>query len=188
MVHRISKRPAAALTLACLLVVGCARVASSAPANDEKSAAKDGAAVKQPAKLGLVATVVPTNPVVLQRRRLAIARMLEASFPYRTLFEVGLKNAKLAGPFQYNNIVSLFPTATRTDTLYCASAQLGVFSLIPVSKNAVIRVVPSGNGSERLIATIPNRYTAQCANANYGPFPELEQLRTQRRKALGKAD
>lgn len=93
---------------------------------------------------------------------------------------------KLAGPFQYTQRTTLFTNETRIDTLYCASAQLDVLSLIPAIKNAVIRVVSSGNGSERLIATIPNRYVAQCANVNYGPFPELEQLRTQRRKALGK--
>lgn len=50
----------------------------------------------------------------------------------------------------------------------------------------MIRVMPLSNGSEQLKARNPSIF--ECGDANYGPFPELEQARAYRRKLLGKAD
>jgi len=50
---------------------------------------------------GLPAFGRGASPETLRRRRQAIALMLERTLPYRTLYDVKLVNAKLAGPFEY---------------------------------------------------------------------------------------
>jgi hypothetical protein len=179
------------LALACLLLAGCAGTGAgpsplaseeTPPPKADPAAALAAAAGSGAASAGAMAA----DPALLQRRRLAIAAMLERHFAYRTLFDVKLINAKLAGPFEYAE-KSLFTAKTWTSTLYCTSVQLDVaLSIIPVVRTAVIRVVPSGNGFERLNAR--NQSPFECGDAKYGPFPEIEQLRARRRKALGKAD
>jgi len=88
----------------------------------------------------------------------------------------------LSAPFEHT-YKSLFTTASRTQTIYCASARYSVLGLpIPV----VIRVTRSSNGFANLEARSPGIF--ECDDANYGPFPELEQARAERRKRMGKSD
>ena len=156
-------------------------------ANDENLSPKQAPAVTRPAAAE-VADGTTSNPVVLQRRRQAIAQLLEGSLVYRTLFDVKLINAKLAGPFPYKVRNALFSSETHTVTLYCAKAEFVFLGIQSPTRTALIRVGQSSNGSERLIATVSNYFPPACGNANYGPFPELEQARARRRKALGKSD
>ena len=182
------------LALACLLLAGCAGAgASPAPLASEETPppkADPAAALAAVAGAGAVsAGAVAADPALLARRRQTIAAMLESNIAYRTLFDVKLINAKLAGPFQIKKRNFLFSSETHTETLYCASADFDVPWIHAVRRNAVIRVAQSSNGPERLYARIPlNYYPPECGDAKYGPFPEMEQLRAKRRKALGKAD
>jgi hypothetical protein len=133
---------------------------------------------------------VAANADVLQRRRQAIARMLEASFAFRGPLDDGaprLVEAKLAGPFSYTQR-SLFSPPVVIDSLYCAKSGVKVSIFPPAYRSALIRVQNSPAG-ERLNAKISLGATGrECYDADYKPFPEMEQLRTQRRRALGKAD
>jgi hypothetical protein len=103
--------------------------------------------------------------------------MLEGSLVYRTLFDVKLINAKLAGPFPYKVRNDLFSSETHTVTFYCAKTEFEFLGIQSPSRMALIRVGQSSNGSERLHAKISNYFPFECGNANYGPFPELEQAR-----------
>lgn len=184
-----TKRSLRGLALACLLLAGVA--GPSLAASDEKASPRPDPAVSRTAAAGpatAAAGAVTSNPVVLQRRRQAIAQMLEGSLVYRTLFDVKLINAKLAGPFPHKVRNALFSSETHIETLYCAKAEFVFVGIQSPSRVALIRVGQSSNGSERLYAQIPNYFPPQCGNANYGPFPELELARTRRRHALGKSD
>jgi hypothetical protein len=207
MVHRIPARLAAALrpparptafksgralgglVLACLLLAGCVTSGDgpSPTASEENASPKPDPAAAQAATAGS-GGAVSTDPVVLQRRRQEIAKMLEASVAFRGLLEAKLIDATLAGPFQKELKKSLFSAETQMETLYCATATLEL-PLINAKKTAVIQVRSAGNGLERLYAEIPPGYPPQCARVkDFGPFPELEQARAQRRKALGMTD
>jgi len=182
--------------LACLLLAASTVAASSTEslAGDEKSAPKAAPAKPRPAgaKSGTApAGAVASGSDVLQRRRRAIAQMLEGNFAFRGPLDDGaprLVDAKLAGPFDYTHKTSLFSSTLVTETLYCASSGVKVSIFPPAHRTAVIRVVKAADG-ERLRATINLKYAPfECHRAEYKPYPELEQLRTQRRRALGKAD
>jgi hypothetical protein len=185
-----SKRLLCGLALTCLVLAGCL-ISSAGPtlaASDEKTSPKSDPAVARNAAVGPTVVVVYSNSGLLQRRRQAIAQMLEGNFAFRTLFDVKLINAKLAGPFSHKYRNFLFSTETHTETLYCASADLDVPWIHAVRKTALIRVGQSSNGTERLYGKVSNYFPPECGDANYGPFPELEHVRARRRKALGKSD
>jgi hypothetical protein len=176
--------------LACLLLAGSLAldaIPALAASNENPSASP---AVTRPATAepAAAAGAVTSNPVGLQRRRQAIAQMLEGSLVYRTLFDVKLINAKLAGPFSYKVRNALFSSETHTVTLYCAKTEFVFLGIQSPSRTALIRVGQTSNGSERLYATVSNYFPPACSNANYGPFAELEQARARRRHALGKSD
>jgi hypothetical protein len=187
------RRSLSGLVLACLLLAGWFILSAgpSLAASDANPSPKPDPAARSTSASGpahAAATAVTSNPVLLQRRRQAIAQMLEGSFPFRTFFDVKLIDAKLAGPFLHKARNSLFSTETHTDTLYCAKANFDVPWIHAVGKSALIRVVETSKGSERLVARVSNDYPFECSHADYGPFPELEQARARRRKALGKTD
>jgi hypothetical protein len=184
------------LALACLLLAGCAGAgASPSPlASEETSPPKADPAAALAAAAGSAAAstgAVAADPALLQRRRHDIAEMLEGNLVFRGILDDGapkLTEAKLAGPFEYT-YRSLFSSKTPTRTLYCASADVSVSFFPPVRRTALIRVQKTSGGPERLRATGDLKYAPfECRDAKYGPFPEIEQLRAQRRKALGKTD
>jgi hypothetical protein len=191
-----SRRLSGGLVLACLILAACAVTGSSVSAleGDQKPAPKKGLA-KAPVA-GAKSTTAPAGvvaavPDLVQRRRRAIAEMLEGNIAFRGIVDDGsprLVEAKLAGPFDYTHKTSLFSSTMVTETLYCAASGVKVAFFPAAYRTAVIRVVQAADG-ERLRATINLKYApTECYRAEYKPFPEIEQLRTQRRRALGKAD
>jgi hypothetical protein len=161
------------LALACALLAGCAGRSPPALTADQTSPPRAEPAAAQAATAQPVAwsnAAVAADPAVLQRRRLAIAEMANGYPSYRTISWVQLINAKLAGPFEWGGA-----------TIYCVSAQL--WSAIGSVPTMVIRVQRSSNGTERLTGGSGGLF--ECTTANYGPFPELEEARTQMRKAHG---
>ncbi len=193
-----SQRWLIGLALTCLLAAGCLTSGAglSLAASDGKASSKSNPRAGKPAPVRPTIEIIHSNETPhsnsdwLKRRRLVIAEMLERSLPFRTILDVKLLNAKLAGPFERKFRNFLFSSETHTETLYCASAQLDVPWIHPIEKFALIRVGLSSNGSEQLYAKIPQGYSSplECGNANYGPFPEMEQARSRRRRALGKSD
>lgn len=181
-----SRSSVSGLALACLLLAGCAGAGGSAPlASDGSSPPKAGPAASQTTAGGSTtssASTLDASPVLLQRRRQAIAEMLEAQPAYRNIFWAQLIDAKLAGPMEHT-YTSIFTTSSRTLTIYCASARYSILGL-PIP--AVIRVTRLSNGYEHLEARSPGIF--ECDDPSYGPFPELEQARAQRRKLMGKSD
>jgi hypothetical protein len=185
------------LVLACLLLGGCAAAASgSSPlASEEDSLSKADPPATQVAAAGSGAgsgAAVAADPALLQRRRQTIAQMLEGNIAFRGILDDGaprLVDAKLGGPFEYVSRKHPFSSETVTAMLYCASAGVKVGFFPAAYRIAVISVVKAGGGTERLLATIDLKSSPyECHSANYGPFPEMEQIRTARRKALRKAD
>ena len=180
------------MVLVVALLAGCAGAGGGPPlSSDGSSPPKAGPAVSQAAAGGSSASpaaILDASPGLLQRRRQAIARMLEANDGYRTILDDGavrLTNARIAGPIAYVHRV-FAPTG---HTVYCVTADLG-FPFF--GRDASIRVDKAGTASESLSAVIAisNTTLYECSGVSgkYEPFPEMERLRAQRRKALGKPD
>src|ERR1035438_3014344 len=105
--------------LACLLLAGslALRTGPSLAASDENASPKPNPALprtsaSRPAVAA--ATAGSSNPALLQRRRQAIAEMLEANAVYRSAFNVKLVDAKFSGP-NVKIIHSLFSSSTTED-------------------------------------------------------------------------
>ncbi len=114
--------------------------------------------------------------------------MLEGNLNYRGMLAGGaakIVNAKLAGPFEHT-YTGVFTGAKTTRTMYCVTATL----VLPtnVAPIAVISVYHPPEGGERMTGTISSFLPRECQNADFKPFPEMEQLRVQRRRMLGHTD
>jgi hypothetical protein len=176
-----------------VLALGAVMLPASAwpvPANEPKPAPKPilpapEATTGKPLAKTVKSPALP--PDILQRRRRGIAAMLEGNLRFRGALLGGagkLANAKLAGPFEHT-VPRIFSATDTTVTLYCATATLPMGS----ERSAVITVIHPPEGGERLMASISMLgLPHQCRNADFKPFPEMEQLRVQRRRALGYAD
>ena len=188
-----SRRSSGGLVLVCLILAACAVTGSplSALEGDQKTAPKKGpaAATVTGAKSATApAGVAPAVPDLLQRRRQGIAEMLEGHYSIRGLIAGGaakISEAKLAGPFEYT-IKSMFSSETKTQTLYCAEVKLA----LPFNPgtDVLVRVEHPEEGGERMVMTFGRYFPSQCGKVDWKPFPEIVQLRTQRRRALGNAD
>jgi hypothetical protein len=188
-----SRRSSGGLVLACLILAACAVTGSplSALEGDQKPAAKNEPAkptypiVKPaPAPAALIAAV----PDLLQRRRQGIAEMLEGHYSIRGLIAGGaakISEARLAGPFEYTT-KRMFSTETTTQTLYCAQVRLA----LPLSpgNTVLVRIEHPKEGGERMVMTFSRYSHFECHKVDWKPFPEIIQLRVQRRRALGNAD
>jgi hypothetical protein len=188
-----SRRASGSLVLACLILAACAIASSplSALEGDQKPAPK-----KEPAKLTFPivkpapapAALIAAVPDLLQRRRQGIAEMLEADNSIRGLIAGGaakISEASLAGPFEYTT-KKMFSSETTTQTLYCAQVKLA----LPFSpgNTVLVRVEHPKEGGERMIMTFSRYSHFECHKVDWKPFPEIVQLRVQRRRALGNAD
>ncbi len=183
--------------MASLILAACAVASSplSALESEQKPAPKSGPAKPRPAgaRSGTApAGAAPAAPDLLQRRRRSIAENIEGHYYLRGLISGGaakIVDAKLAGPFE-DKVTDrhLFsPNVTSTATWYCVTAKLMV--PIPSYPRAEIRVEPRPEGGERMTAKISHVVDfPRCKNVDYKLFPEIEQLRVQRRRALGHAD
>jgi hypothetical protein len=177
-----------------LALVAAVLAASALPvlANEPKPAPKatpattKAAGAKPQAK---TAGPAPAVPDLLQRRRRSIAEVLDSHHYLRGMISGGaakIVDARLAGPFEVTG-KRFFWSETSTETMYCATAKLMV--PIPSYPFALIRVEHPPEGGERMRARIGYAINyEECRNVEYKPFPELEQLRVQRRRALGHAD
>jgi len=185
------------LVLGCLLLAGCASAGGSPspvagePSLSPKADPAAQTAAGPEAKLAHAAAVAAADPVILQRRRQTIARMLEDSIAYRTILDVKLIDAKIAGPLAYSMKGLFSSTWTEPITIYCVTAQLDIPWFHTFRRTSVIRVKKADDGSEVLrAATGINQEPSECSGTDRGylPFPEMEQLRAARRQALGKSD
>jgi hypothetical protein len=181
------------LALTCLILAACAIASSplSALEGDQKPAPKSEPAkptypiIKPaPAPAALIAAV----PDLLQRRRQGIAEMLEGHYSIRGLIAGGaakISEAQLAGPFEYT-IKRMFSSETTTQTLYCAKVRLA----LPFSPgtDVLVRVEHPKEGGEKMVMTFSRYFPFECHKVDWKPFPEIIQLRVQRRRALGNAD
>lgn len=177
-----------------LAILALAVSAVSAPSvwaqETKKPLAKAAPAGTSPARAKPTVEIIRVPSDMLQRRRQGIAKMLEAHRWFRGgIFAGGaakIAEAKLAGPFQYT-AKKWFSSETTTRTLYCAVVTLAL-PLNP-GHTALIEVLHPKEGGERMLMTIQRSYAPfECHKADYKPFPEVVQLRTQRRRALGNAD
>jgi hypothetical protein len=135
------------------------------------------------------------SPAYLQRRRQAIAELVEKSAGFDGNSSSKLTDARLAGPkvLIHREWKNWLKPTTEVDVIYCAKAQLDS-SLFP-PRTALIFVRNDGNGAETLQAIVErNSYGAGveppgCHRMEgYEPFPDLEQARARKRQALGKTD
>jgi hypothetical protein len=176
------------------LGLGAVMLVASPPsvlANEPKPASKADpartrAATDRPQAKTVQSPALP--PDILQRRRRGIAAMVERNLHYRGMLAGGaakIVNAKLAGPIE-RTVTGIFSGAKTTLTLYCATATL----VLPtnVAPIAMISVIHPPEGGERMTGTVSMFMPYQCKDADFQPFPEMEQLRVQRRRALGHAD
>jgi len=134
------------------------------------------------------------SPAYLQRRRQAIAELLENNPGFGTTLRVPLTGALLAGPkvMRVRTWTSLVSSTMSVRAVYCVKAlmdsPLELYSL----GAAYIEVEPGEAGTERLHGAVisgnfgVDRGPLACYKAAYAPFPELEQARAQKRQALGK--
>jgi hypothetical protein len=137
--------------------------------------------------------ISPSFPRPTQNVRMEIATLLERQETFRRYDDNGapkLVNARIAGPTQ-------LPQLSPPQPVYCIHVDLIMTNRFLLTTHdqllAVVRFPPSENGKQRIegqvrsLSTAPSA-SATCNNVPYTPFPELEQLRAQRRRALGKAD
>ena len=180
--HQIS------IALALAVAVFAASTAS-VPAQETRPTAKTGPARTSAAAAKPAVEIVRVPSDNLQRRRRAIAESFEAHRWNRGLIAGGaakIAEAGLAGPFEYTT-KKMFSSETISQTLYCVKVRLDLPLAPP--QIALIRVERPKEGGERMLMTmrVPGD-PWECRKADYKPFPELAQLRTQRRRALGHAD
>jgi hypothetical protein len=116
-----------------------------------------------------------------------IAGSVEGMMMFRGIIDGGaprLLNAKVSAPFVYK---SQFGSP---NTLICVSAEIEqpLSGLLPTVRGVSFIVVRSPNGTEGYgpLDSNNNGVPAECNAAKFGPFPELQRLRTKRRQALDK--
>ena len=186
--------------LACLLLAGCASAGGfpSQQASDQNSPPIEDSNSPQGLKARVEASEKALSPAYLQRRRQAIAELLEKHVGYDNNFHVKLMDAQLAGPkvIIHREWANWLKPTTEVNAIYCAKAQLDSPLELYPRRTAVILVKNTGNGTETLQAIVEisgyiglNPEPLACNRMEgYEPFPELEQARARRRQALGKTD
>lgn len=181
-----------ALALACCLLAGCAASGAgpSPMADDHSAPPKAEPAATASGSAGSPTAAALANPVLMQRRRQAIAGLLDSSSSYRLSgpYAGDLVDAKLSAPFD-RNIKPIFLTP-QIVTAYCASARLVNPHWLDSYWITMIEIEPADKGSEKLTATTyvgGPRDLGQCAERSYAPFPELEQVRAKQRPPAGTA-
>jgi len=161
-------------------------------ADDQNAPPKADPAAKQSGGVVSETKTLASDSISVQRRRQAIADMIEDRTSYVSRWVEGgaarLTDAKFAGPFEYTRR-DLF-AAPVTETVYCAKVDAHYFYYpFPYPYEAVIQAEKVDAGTERVHADIFERGgPRECRAAPYGPFPELEQARAKRRKAQGLPD
>jgi hypothetical protein len=188
------------LTLACLLLAGCASAGGVAPqqATDQSSPSTADPNSLDAVKARLEASENALSPAYRQHRRQAIAEALEKNVAFGLAFQVKLMDAQLAGPkvIKHREWANWLKPTDEVDSIYCAKAKLDSPLDFYATRTAVIAVKNNGNGTETFHGFIGettalgvNHEPSACRGMEgYEPFPELEQARARRRQALGKTD
>jgi hypothetical protein len=191
---------ACALMPAWLLLAGCASPGGIPvrQASDQGAPPVEDPNSPQAIKTRLEASEKALSPAYLQRRRQAIAELLEKNAGFNNLFQAKLRNAQLAGPkvIIHREWANWLKPNDEVDAIYCARVDLDAPLQLYSRRSAVIIVKNAGNGAETLRAIVKTRgwlasdveYSACYRMESYEPFPELEQARAQKRQALGKTD
>ncbi len=188
------------LTLAIFLLTGCAGTGGmpSPQASDQSSTSTTDPNSPDAMKARMEASEKALSPGYVQRRRQAIAELLEKNAGYDDIFHVKLTNAQLAGPkvIKHNTWQNWLKPTTEVNSIYCAKAQLDLPLELYPTRTAVIVVKNEASGAETLQASVKmnsiigvDAEPLACHRMEgYEPFPELEQARARRRQALGKTD
>ena len=114
-----------------------------------------------------------------QKVRLSIARIVEESNSWRGILDGGaprIGNSKIGGP------LDRIGRNGERHLEYCVSAAILPFTILPKSAHVTVKQQP--DGQTRITVSIKAN-GGSCSGADQ-PFPEFEQLRNQRRKAMGK--
>jgi hypothetical protein len=133
-------------------------------------------------------------PTASKSVRTILANFLEGEKPFRKYDDDGapkLVRARIAGP-----VLGLRESNPK-QPLYCVQVDL-IMTNHPLATlwathdplEAVITFLPGENGGARIqgqVLSVTN-FSRTCHNAPFAPFPELEQVRAQRRRALKRAD
>jgi hypothetical protein len=191
---------ACALMPAWLLLAGCASPGGIATpqANEQGAPPVEDPNSPQAIKARLEASEKALSPAHLQRRRQAIAELLEKNTGFNNIFQAKLRNAQLAGPkvIIHREWANWLKPNDEVDAIYCARADLDSPLQLYSRRSAVIVVKNAGNGAETLRALVRTRgwlaadvESSACYRMEgYEPFPDLEQARERKRQALGKTD
>jgi hypothetical protein len=172
-----------------LFVTSAALSEPVSPASGNRS---ENVAVKQARPSGQV-PAAPSIPAPVPNVRMVIATFLERNERFKKYDDDGapkLINARIAGPTQ-------LATMSPPQPIYCIQVDLIMTNRIlwithdPLQ--AALKFPPSENGKQRIEGKVWSlhhspRASATCNHVPYTPFPELEQLRAQRRHALHKSD
>jgi hypothetical protein len=136
----------------------------------------------------------PSTGTLTPSLRMTIATFLERQERFRKYDDDGapkLVEARIAGPAEAAQ------PSSRKQPIYCIRVDLIMTNrILWVSRDALEAVItfppPGENGEQRIQGRVWSVTThagsTSCNHVPYTPFPELEQLRAQRRHALGKAD
>jgi hypothetical protein len=135
-------------------------------------------------------------PTPAQSVRIVIATFLERQERFRKYDDDGapkLVKASIAGPAEFTPKFS----GKRPISIYCVQVDLIMTNRILFITHDVLKAIitfpPGENGGQRIEGKVwsagrLDSAPAACNPVPFTPFPEPEQLRTQRRRALGKAD
>ena len=174
--------------LACALMLGAVALSGRAfaqqPAAGTKVDEASRAGTQQsPGVPGAQSSGAPRGQISEQQRRRSIAALVELLMPaFNTADDGGavrLRNAKIAGPIDHQQVVE------GKTPHYCISADVDTAArLFSGTKSAVVKIEKRPKGEKLTLLRYPSSL-AGCDGA-YGPFPELEQLRNDRRQRLGK--
>lgn len=191
---------ACALMPAWLLLAGCASPGGGPvqQASDQGAPQVEDPNSPQAIKARMEASEKALSPAYIQRRRQAIAELLEKHVSFVDLVHVKLTDAQLAGPkvIIHREWANWLKPTTEVNAIYCARAQLDSPLELYPRRTALIVVRNAGNGAETLQALVKmsgyvgiNDEPLACHRMEgYEPFPELEQARARKRQALGKTD
>jgi hypothetical protein len=184
------------LSICALIHILVATSAVSGEPVSSTAANSSGAAIAKgvmPSGHSTPSTSVPTST---QSVRMVIATFLERQERFRKYDDDGapkLVKASIAGPADFTPRFSRKPPIS----IYCIQVDLIMTNrmlwLTHDVLEAVITFPPGENGRQRIEGKIWSGdrlypYAMACKPVPFTPFSELEQLRAQRRHALGRAD
>ena len=180
---------------ASLALAGCASVPGEIPPNPEtqNQTATPSAEVVASTRNQTEPAIRPKSQALTspqkQAMRLRMAMIVEGNIAYRGILDDGapkLGETGIAGPVEYAPLI-----VGEKQRFYCVRAKLWSPTwpiLAYRTSSFIVKLLPDGTESLQTIRThLRGPIPAECSGS-FEPFPELEQLRDKRRRALGKPD